>query len=154
MPLPGHWDHEADVVIVGYGFAGVAAAITAHDADAKVLILEKAPEKYKGGNSRVSGNGVFWPSDVEKAKTYFRAMSDGYMDHISDEMLHVWAMEMHANRRWLEALGWEPVSYGGAEYPDLDTAMLLAEDPFVGGYVADGPRLSLSDALGLGIERR
>jgi succinate dehydrogenase/fumarate reductase flavoprotein subunit len=122
MPLPGHWDHEADVVIVGYGFAGVAAAITAHDADAKVLILEKAPEKYKGGNSRVSGNGVFWPSDVEKAKTYFRAMSDGYMDHISDEMLHVWAMEMHANRRWLEALGWEPVSYGGAEYPDLPGA--------------------------------
>lgn len=114
-----HWDHEADVVIVGYGFAGAAAAIAAHDAGVEVLILEKAPEKYKGGNSRVSGNGIFWPADIEKAKAYFKAMSGAHMDNISDEMLHVWAAEMHANRAWLEKLGWEPFRYGAAEFPDL-----------------------------------
>lgn len=116
------WDDEADVVIVGYGFAGVAAAIVAHDAGAKVLILEKAPERYKGGNSRVSGNGIFWPDDIEKAKIYFRAMSTGHMENISDAMLQTWAAEMHANRAWLEQLGWNPFPYGRAEFPNLPGA--------------------------------
>ena len=46
------WDKEADVVIVGFGGAGAAAAITAHDLGAKVLMLEKAPEGEEGGNTR------------------------------------------------------------------------------------------------------
>ncbi|MBI2210324.1 MAG: FAD-dependent oxidoreductase, partial [Deltaproteobacteria bacterium] len=41
------WDRETDVVIVGYGFAGAVSAITAHDAGAKVLLLEKMP--HPGG---------------------------------------------------------------------------------------------------------
>ncbi len=40
---------------------------------------------------------------------------------------------------------------GGVEFCDLDTAWLLAEDPFVGGYQADGPRYSLPDGPGLGV---
>ena len=40
---------------------------------------------------------------------------------------------------------------GGVEFCDLDTAWLLAEDPFVGGYEADGPRYTLPDSPGLGV---
>jgi L-alanine-DL-glutamate epimerase-like enolase superfamily enzyme len=40
---------------------------------------------------------------------------------------------------------------GGVAFPDLDTAWLLREDPFEGGYQADGPRYLLPDAPGLGI---
>ena len=65
------WDEETDVIVVGYGFAGATSAITANDAGAKVLLLEKAPEKHKGGNSRVSANLVFWPDNVAKAKSPF-----------------------------------------------------------------------------------
>jgi L-alanine-DL-glutamate epimerase-like enolase superfamily enzyme len=43
---------------------------------------------------------------------------------------------------------------GGAEFVDLDTAWLLAHDPYAGGYVADGPRYTMPDAPGLGIRRR
>ena len=43
---------------------------------------------------------------------------------------------------------------GGVEYVDLDTAWLLADDPFVGGYIEDGPRYTLVDAAGLGISAR
>jgi L-alanine-DL-glutamate epimerase-like enolase superfamily enzyme len=43
---------------------------------------------------------------------------------------------------------------GNVDFVDLDTAWLLAEDPYVGGYVADGPRLTLSDEPGLGVARR
>jgi L-alanine-DL-glutamate epimerase-like enolase superfamily enzyme len=42
---------------------------------------------------------------------------------------------------------------GGVAFPDLDTAWLLREDPFEGGYQADGPRYLLPDAPGLGIRR-
>jgi succinate dehydrogenase/fumarate reductase flavoprotein subunit len=117
--VPETWDEAADVVVVGYGFAGSAVAITAHDAGAKVLLLEKAPEAHKGGNSRVSANIVFWPNDIGKAKTYFKALAGAYMDNISDEMVHVWATEMHANKAWLEGLGMKPVNVGPAEYPEM-----------------------------------
>jgi succinate dehydrogenase/fumarate reductase flavoprotein subunit len=43
-------------VIIGTGFAGLVSGMTAHDAGAKVLILEKAPKEHEGGNSKVSGN--------------------------------------------------------------------------------------------------
>jgi succinate dehydrogenase/fumarate reductase flavoprotein subunit len=117
--LPDKWDETVDVVIVGYGFAGSAAAIAAHDAGATVLLLEKAPEQYKGGNSRVNAQILFWPNDIEKAKIYFKALAGPYMDNISEEMVEVWATEMHANRAYLEGLGMKPVLAGGAEFPEL-----------------------------------
>jgi L-alanine-DL-glutamate epimerase-like enolase superfamily enzyme len=43
---------------------------------------------------------------------------------------------------------------GGAEFVDLDTAWLLADDPYEGGYVARGPRYDMPDAAGLGLCRR
>ena len=49
------WDKTADVVVLGYGGAGACAAIEAHDAGAKVLILEKLAQG--GGNTAVSSGG-------------------------------------------------------------------------------------------------
>jgi L-alanine-DL-glutamate epimerase-like enolase superfamily enzyme len=43
---------------------------------------------------------------------------------------------------------------GGVDYVDLDTAWLLADDPYEGGYVADGPRYTMPDVPGLGVTRR
>ena len=47
----------ADVVIAGYGPAGAAAAIAAHDAGASVLVVESTAEG--GGNARYSGGFLF-----------------------------------------------------------------------------------------------
>jgi len=113
------WDEEADVVVIGYGFAGATAAITANDVGANVLLLEKAPEQYKGGNSRVSANLVFWPNDVEKAKAYFLALAGPYTDNISAAMLRAWAEEMFANKAWLTGLGMTPVELPYIEFPEL-----------------------------------
>ena len=46
------WNEETDVVVVGSGFAGLAAAIEARNAGCSVIILEKM--KGFGGNSTIS----------------------------------------------------------------------------------------------------
>src|SRR5512143_2180218 len=74
----GHkWHKEADVVVVGTGFAGLTAAITAAEAGAKVLIIEKAPQEFEGGNSKVSGNMWWAPKEgqFEGGLTYAQAIS-------------------------------------------------------------------------------
>jgi len=40
---------------------------------------------------------------------------------------------------------------GGVDWVDLDTAFLLAADPFDGGWTFDGPRLRLATEPGLGV---
>jgi flavocytochrome c len=50
--LPKKWHTAADVLIIGSGFAGLAAAIEAANAGASVVILEKM--KGRGGNSVIS----------------------------------------------------------------------------------------------------
>jgi succinate dehydrogenase/fumarate reductase flavoprotein subunit len=75
--LPNKWDYEADVVVVGVGFAGQNAAIAGHDAGAKILILEKAPEIFAGGNSSVSGGGMTIPTGVKEGTPYYHALAFG-----------------------------------------------------------------------------
>jgi len=48
-----NWDEQADVVIVGSGFAGLSAAIEARLAGSSVIVLEKRDSC--GGNSIISG---------------------------------------------------------------------------------------------------
>ena len=75
------WDIETDVVIVGYGGAGAAAAITAHDAGAKVLLLEKMASG--GGNTAISGGGFIVPTSSELALEYLSKTFD-YADNEMD----------------------------------------------------------------------
>jgi len=54
--LPRKWDETFDVVIVGSGFAALAAAIEAKKAGSSVAVLEKM--RTAGGNSIING-GIF-----------------------------------------------------------------------------------------------
>ena len=47
-----------DVVIVGAGNAALSAAIAAREQGAKVLVLEKAPEYFRGGNTYFTGGVI------------------------------------------------------------------------------------------------
>jgi tricarballylate dehydrogenase len=48
-------DSAYDVIVVGAGNAALVSALTAHEAGARVLVLEAAPKKERGGNSRFAG---------------------------------------------------------------------------------------------------
>src|ERR1700681_3970260 len=91
----------ADIVVVGFGMAGLAAAITAHDAGADVLVLEKMPEEKAGGNSRVSGQVWFCPVDVELAKKHMRELAQEYP--IPEEVVQTWAEETARHNDWVRA---------------------------------------------------
>jgi len=111
--LPEKWDYEADVVVVGAGFAAQAAAITAHDAGAEVLMLEKAPEEFQGGNSRVCGQGFLSPSSAiwDDYFQYLKAATagQGFPVHpdekFADETLRFYTEESAKNVEWFESLG-------------------------------------------------
>lgn len=47
------WDETYDVIVIGSGFAGLAAAIEAKNAGASVVVLEKMTAF--GGNSIING---------------------------------------------------------------------------------------------------
>jgi succinate dehydrogenase/fumarate reductase flavoprotein subunit len=117
-----NWDKEVDVVVVGFGGAGASTAIAAHDAGAEVLIVEKAPKGYEGGNSRVCMQLWFNPEPLDEAITYFNSLAGPYEKSVPREMVRVWAEEMGKNNDFIKTLGGTPVEYKlsfAPEFPEL-----------------------------------
>ncbi|MFN3990919.1 MAG: FAD-dependent oxidoreductase [Erythrobacter sp.] len=77
---------EVDVIVLGSGAAGMAAALAAHEAGASVALIERGDRV--GGTSAISG-GVIWVADNprmraagmadsrEDALAYFRSLAHG-----------------------------------------------------------------------------
>jgi succinate dehydrogenase/fumarate reductase flavoprotein subunit len=122
--LPERWGTEADIVVVGFGGAGAAAAVTAHDLGARVLMLEKAPEGEHGGNTRVAGQGYLQVYDVEKAVTYLNALCGRFA--VPQPMVRAWAEEVSRNNDWVTSIGGDPQEHQhqpeGIEFPELPGA--------------------------------
>jgi len=66
---------DFDVIVVGYGFAGAVAAIAAHDAGGRVLIVEK--NDVPGGISVCSAGGLRIAEDEGEALAYLTATNAG-----------------------------------------------------------------------------
>lgn len=115
-------EFEFDVVIVGGGNAGLVSALEAFNAGANVLILEKAPKKSRGGNSRLSGGHFriaykdakdFEPllegNDLPKGQLEFEPYSkDDYYNkvlNLSEGMSNMRATEIFVDRS-LETVTW------------------------------------------------
>jgi succinate dehydrogenase/fumarate reductase flavoprotein subunit len=106
------WHDETDVLICGFGLAGAAAAIEAHDADpaADVLIVEKMPKALAGGNSRVALQSLLIARDAEALKSYQRALS--HSNPVPEEMLDAWSHRMVELEPYIQARAAE----AGAQY--------------------------------------
>jgi L-alanine-DL-glutamate epimerase-like enolase superfamily enzyme len=70
------------------------------------------------------------------------------------EGLRLMAGAMVETRVGLLAMAHVVTALGGVEWVDLDTAFLLADDPFEGGWHAEGPSLRLTGEPGLGVSTR
>ena len=60
------WDETADVIVLGSGLAGLAAAIEAAQAGAAVIVFEKM--KLTGGNTRISDGALAAPGNYLQRK--------------------------------------------------------------------------------------
>src|SRR5512136_2894836 len=94
---------EADVVIVGFGGAGAAAAIEAHHRGAKVLILESGPSHLPGGNTGCCAGFMIVPSSVSEGVAYYRAMAFGTVR--DERLIKTMAESIIAVPDWLNSLG-------------------------------------------------
>ena len=67
--------------------------------------------------------------------------------------LAIMAGGMVETRLGMTAAAHVACALGGVDFVDLDTAWLLADDPYAGGYAADGPHYAMPGSAGLGVQR-
>ncbi|OPY07904.1 MAG: Fumarate reductase flavoprotein subunit precursor [Syntrophaceae bacterium PtaB.Bin095] len=126
MPIPGSgvsasekkgpvkMDESADstdIVVVGAGAAGYTAAISAHDAGAKVILLEKQP--ITGGNSMISAGGMNAAGTrmqqarglKDSSDVMFKDTMTGSKNIANPELVKVLAEKSSASVDWLTAIG-------------------------------------------------
>lgn len=119
------WDREADVVVIGYGGAGAAAAITAHDAGAEVLVLEKMAQG--GGNTALNSSasgGVLHSTDADATYAYISQLFERSHAEMDESLVRTFSDRCGECVDWLCGLkpGTEMVSYGGACFGALEGA--------------------------------
>src|SRR5690606_13805451 len=144
-PLPvtevASWDHAADVVVAGYGIAGVCAAIEAARAGASVLILERTGGWggaaalaggfiYLGGGTPLQRALGFDDTPENMAKFLFAALGPGadrekIVDYCDGSVEHCeWLVANGVPFReafWAEP-GWEPPHDEGLMYTGGENA--------------------------------
>lgn len=100
--LPDSWDYECDVLVIGYGGAGLWACLTAYDeTDSEVLVLEKAPVRG-GGSSSINMGEYAWVDDPEAAARYIEGFTKG---HTPADMARAWAEEAYYNLDYCDYWG-------------------------------------------------
>ena len=133
----GKWDVVSDIVIVGFGGAGGCAAIEAHDAGSKVVLLEKQPENRHYSNTRMSGGGYHSPNpagDKEALKAYAKALFsgenlpwkfEGDQTEFSDGLAELWADFAPQNAAFMSGLDPDYIATpsGGAAFPNFPGAI-------------------------------
>lgn len=89
-----------DVIVIGYGGAGAAAAIEASNAGASVLIVEKFAEG--GGTTRMAGGNIRSVGDPDKMIAHLDALTDETTDRQSIEAHVQGLVDLPA---WIEQCG-------------------------------------------------
>ncbi len=105
------WDEEADVIVVGFGGAGVCAALEAHAEGARVLVLDRF---HGGGATAISGGVVYAGGGThiqaeaeadDDPEQMFRYLSMEVKGVVSEETLRDFCDRSIENLSWLEGHG-------------------------------------------------
>jgi succinate dehydrogenase/fumarate reductase flavoprotein subunit len=146
------WHLEADVVVVGFGAAGGAAAIEAARAGSEVLVLERAAEG--GGASALSGGVLYLGGGtrVQKACGFEDSTEEMYNYVIKaagpaeEAKVRLYCDRTHEFFAWFEGLGLEFKDSFYAEkctHPPTDDCLIYSGNemahPYT-GYAKPAPR--------------
>ncbi|MCF8068209.1 MAG: flavocytochrome c [Desulfobacterales bacterium] len=117
MPLPKKWDSEVDVLVIGSGFAGLAAGIEAAEAGAVTVIIDKMP--VPGGNSIINGGLVSAAGSPKQDKEKINDSPDlMYKDMLKAGLgLNHQALARVVTEKSNEAVQWT-IKHLGAQYKD------------------------------------
>ncbi len=110
-PATGRIEKKADVVVIGGGGAGLAAAVSAHQNGAKVLVLEKMPKV--GGNTIISGAAY---NAVDPKRQSKKGIEDSIEKHYTQTyeggdklgnpaLIRTLVENAYPGIEWLESLG-------------------------------------------------
>lgn len=121
-------DNIVDVLVIGSGAAGSAAALQAHADGASVVILEKSGPDSAGGNTRLSGSGWFVNQDPAAARTFLRSLNGEFP--VAEDVIDAWAENTHGLSDWIRSLGATVAMTGdfhsAAEFAELDGSSCYA----------------------------
>ena len=112
-------NNDADVIVVGAGLAGLAAAAEATDAGRRVILLDQEPEASLGGQAFWSFGGLFLVDSPEQRRLRIRDshalalqdwMGTAGFDREEDQWPRQWAnayvdFAAGEKRAWLRAMG-------------------------------------------------
>ncbi|NQT05368.1 MAG: FAD-binding protein [Dehalococcoidia bacterium] len=121
------WDETTEIVIIGYGLSGAVAAITAHDLNARVILLEKQPAETHCTCSSIA-MGVFLSlSDIKRATEYMTALNQvgSYpeLPWTDAETVKAWITYTAQNKDWITRMGGNIKFLSNvAEFPHLPGA--------------------------------
>ena len=139
------WDDEADVVVVGFGAAGGAAALEAHERGARVLVIERFEGGGASGNSGgvvYAGGGTRFQKDAgveDTPENMFNYLKQECTDAVSDETLRRFCEESVDNVEFLvkHGVGFEGSLYSGkTNYPPEDKYLYYAGNEKVPNFAA------------------
>ncbi|MET7437463.1 FAD-binding dehydrogenase, partial [Streptomyces sp. NPDC005568] len=94
--------HDADVIVIGAGLAGLAATAELVDAGRRVILLDQEPEQSIGGQAHWSFGGLFFVNSPEQRRMRIK---DSHALALQDWMGTAGfdRPEDHWPRRWAEA---------------------------------------------------
>ena len=129
--MPETWDYETDVLVIGYGGAGLWAGITAYDEGAQVLYLEKSP--FRGGGSSSINMGQWTaPHDADAAAQF---AFEAFHGQTPMEVCQAWADEAVQNPDYADEYGLE---YSLGDSPRAEYDIFTGYEEM---YVGPGRRL-------------
>ncbi len=151
---------ETNVIVVGSGIGGMAAAIRAHEFGLNVTLVEKAAHlggatAWSGGQVWVRANHVAREAgledSVDETLAYVEAIAADHPQLFAPEMAREWVEGAIEPAQWFEdvgAIGWQMIpGYEDYYYPEAPgskaTGRYLTGRPFVGASMGDQRKLIL-----------
>jgi 3-oxo-5alpha-steroid 4-dehydrogenase len=139
------WDDEADFLVVGYGGAGVAAAIEAAEHGLSVLALDR----FHGGGATTMNGGVFYAGGgtaiqreagvQDTPEEMFKYLHIETAGIVSDATLRRFCEESPALLNWMMAHGVQfnaRLYAGKTSYPAADYYLYHSDSTLVPSYAA------------------